>query len=232
MSASFPCRFEEPAGPRYGLVVLRTDETLEGDMRRLLPPDARVHVARLPNAADITPDTLGAMEGEIARAAALLPEGGYDAVVYGCTSASAVIGSGRVAALLGEGCRAERFADPLSALVSACRGRGVRRLAFVSPYVESVSARLVAALEREGIAVVRLVSFGVGDDREVARIDTASVVAAAREAVSGEGERAEAVFLSCTNLRTLDAIAALADIGRPVWSSNLLLAHALRATAA
>ena len=57
----------------------------------------------------------------------------------------------------------------------------------------------------------------------MARIDTASVLDAvgplrARDDI-------DAVFASCTNLRTLSALETLrAQAGPPVWSSNLVLA--------
>jgi len=64
----------------------------------------------------------------------------------------------------------------------------------------------------------------------VARIAPDSIMAAARQAARG----ADAVFLSCTNLRTLDVIDALeAELGIPVLSSNQVLAwHMAQATGA
>ena len=218
---------EEPAGPRFALVVLQADETLEGDMRRLLPAEARLHVTRVAAAQEVSAAGLLAMRDDLARAASLLPAGRYDAVAYGCTSGAAVIGSAVVAAQLREGCEAAAVVDPLSALLAACRTHGVRRLGFVSPYVEAVNRRLVERLAEAGIAVPHLASFGVADDHAVVCIAPASVERAAREMAARE---VDAVFLSCTNLRTLDAIERL-DARVPVWSSNLLLARELeRAT--
>ena len=55
----------------------------------------------------------------------------------------------------------------------------------------------------------------------MARIDPASIRAAALSVGAG----ADAVFLSCTNLRTLDIIEDLeTDLGKPVLSSNQVLA--------
>ena len=220
---TLPCEFEAPTGPRFGIVVLRTDETLEGDLRRLLPVEARVHVTRVENADEVDPETLSAMAGRLVASARLLPGGRYDAVAYGCTSASGVIGSDRVADLVREGARTAFVTDPLAALVAECERTGVRRLGFVSPYVESVSDRLRARLEAAGMSVPHLASFGVSDDPSVVRIAPRSVESAAREMAARD---VEAVFLSCTNLRTLEAIERL-DVAVPVWSSNLLLARAL-----
>ena len=210
----------DPAPPRLGLVVLQADETIERDMRRLLP-DADPLVTRVPSGREVTRETLAAMEGEIAAACQLFPAGIELAVAgYGCTSGTSVIGAKRVAELVRAGVNAAHVTQPVSALVALCRERGVRRLGFVSPYIEPVSRGLREVLEREGIAIASFGSFDVAEEARVARIDTHSVVAAAR----AHAADADAVFLSCTNLRTLPAIARLTDLPVPVWSSNTALA--------
>lgn len=211
-----------PAGV-LGLIVLQEDETLEQDMRRLLPAAAQTHITRVPSGAEVTEDTLAAMEAKLPAAARLFPSAArFDAVGYGCTSGTAVIGTGRVAALVKDGCAADRVTEPVTALLAACRYLGVRRLAFLSPYVAAVSARLRAVLAEGGLQSPVFGSFDEAEEAKVARIDTASVIDAAVEL--GAAEAAEAIFLSCTNLRTLDAIPEIERrTGKPVLSSNLVL---------
>ena len=169
--------------PPLGLVVLQADETIEGDMRRLLPADAGAAdllVTRVPSGRDVTTQTLLAMENEITAACRLFPEGRTFAVVgYGCTSGTSVIGAARVAELVRAGVDADHVTEPVSALVALCRERNVRRLGFVSPYIEPVSRTLRGVLEDHGIAVAGFGSFAVAEEARVARIDTGSVVAAA-----------------------------------------------------
>lgn len=221
----------DPPVPRLGLVVLQADETIEADFRRLLP-DAPLLVTRVPSGREVTRATLAAMEGEITAACRLFPAGAAMSVVgYGCTSGTSVIGAERVAALVRAGVDAAHVTEPVSALVALCRERGVRRLGFVSPYIEPVSRTLRDVLEDHGIAVASFGSFAVAEEARVSRIDAASVTAAAR----AHAENVDAVFLSCTNLRTLPAIAALGapdtpdapdapGLAVPVWSSNTVLA--------
>jgi len=79
-----------------------------------------------------------------------------------------------------------------------------------------------ALLAENGIETVSEVSFGEGDDWKVARISEASTRAAMLEA--GRAEGVEAIFASCTNLRTFGIIDAVEDeLGVPVISSNLAL---------
>lgn len=222
----FPYALSEAASPRLGLVVLQADETLEMELRRLLPPDAVCLVSRVPSGLEVTPESLAAMEGDLTAAAALLPRGApFDVLAYACTSGAANIGPQAVARRLLEGAPARAATDPVTALAAACAALGLRRLALLSPYIEAVSDDLRAALAERGVDVPVFGTFAEAEETRVARIDAASVDAAARMLAARAAEPVDALFLSCTNLRTLDLIAPLeAALGLPVLSSNLVLA--------
>jgi maleate isomerase len=222
--SAFAYRLDPPPKATLGLIVLQEDETLEQDMRRLLPATAQLHVSRVPSGKAVTRETLAAMEAELPAAARLFPSAArFRAVGYGCTSGTAVIGAARVAELIRSGTDTRAVSEPVSALVAACEALGVRRLAFLSPYVAEVSARLRATLAEGGVESPVFGSFDEAEEAKVARIDAASVIEAATDL--GRAAEAEAVFLSCTNLRTLDAIPEIERrSGKPVLSSNLVLA--------
>ena len=135
---------------------------------------------------------------------------------------------GRVAAQVQSGAQAQAVTEPVSALVAACEALGISRLAFLSPCVEAVSDRLRDVLGERGVETPVFGSFAEGEEAKVVRIAPESTRAAARALLEGSG--AEGVFLSCTNLDTLDIIAPLeAECGIPVLSSNLVLAwHMMR----
>ncbi|WP_136441396.1 aspartate/glutamate racemase family protein [Pacificoceanicola onchidii] len=232
MSRVFPYTLGPPIGTRanLGLVVLQPDETLEHDCRRLLPQEGvALYVSRIVSGTEVSTDSLGAMEARLPEAAGRLPEAvSFDVVGYGCTSATAVIGAPRVSALVREGCSAQAVTEPLSALVAACGALEVTRLALLSPYVAEVSDGLRRALSAQGIETPTFGSFDEAVESRVARIDEASLMAAGR-ALMADGD-AEALFLSCTNLRTLGVLEALEqETGKPVLSSNqVLIWHMLR----
>lgn len=223
MSVSLTARFD-PARRPLGLVVLQADETVEGDMRQLLPGSAELMVSRVPSAPDVTSETLAAMAGHLTDAARLFPAwANFAALGYGCTSGTAEIGAAAVAAHLRAGTEAAAVTDPLTALVAAATHLGVTRLALVSPYVAPVSEKLRTALSARGIATPAFGSFDIAEEARVARIDAASITEAAVQVASGAA--VQAVFLSCTNLRTLQVIAPLeARLGLPILSSNQVLA--------
>ncbi|WP_172329455.1 Asp/Glu racemase [Mangrovicoccus sp. HB161399] len=220
----FPYGLEEDPRPRLGLIALQADETVEDDFRRMLPrASARLHVSRVPSGAELTPETIAAMEADLPGGAALLPPAArYAAVAYGCTSGTTLIGAGRVRALVQEHVRTRAVTNPLSAALAAARALGLCRVGIVSPYVASVAAPVRAAFETAGIAVPDMAGFGEGTEARVARIAPASIRAAAG-ALAARADL-DGLFLSCTNLRTLDIIAGLeAELGLPVLSSNQVL---------
>lgn len=221
-----------PLPAALGLVVLQADETIESDFRRMLSPRTPFHVSRVPSGDAVTPETLQAMADHITASAALLPHGARFACVgYACTSGAAQIGPDRITTLLRAGIEAERVSDPVSALVAACRALDVTRLAILSPYVATVSQRLRDTLAARGITTPVFGSFEEAEEARVVRIDGASIRSAARD-LAGQGA-VEALFLSCTNLRTLDQIDRIEDeTGLPCLSSNQVLAWHMAGAAA
>ena len=219
-------RAPETAAP-LGMIVLQTDETLESDLRRMLPAHQPLYISRVPSAPQVTPESLRAMSGHITQAASLLPQAmPYAGVGYGCTSASAQIGTGEVAKLIRAGVHTGHVTDPLSALIAACEALGITRLAFLSPYTADVSGRLRDALGMADIETPVFGSFEEADEASVVRIAPHSITEAACDLAAQGGT--QGVFLSCTNLRTLDVIEQIeACTGLPCLSSNQVLAWAL-----
>ena len=212
------------AGPAVGLIVLRTDEVLERELAAWLPSRFERFHARIPNAIEVTADTLRAMERELPAAAALLPTNvAFDVVAYGCTSASTVIGEARVAELVGGVVPGAAVTNPLSAAKARFADLGASRIALLTPYSRELSRAILEHFEGAGFEIVRAASFDESDDSRVARISERSTLEAVVELASGGG--VDAVFGSCTNLRALNVLAeAERRAGVPVLTSNSALA--------
>ena len=214
--------------PNIGLVVLQTDETIEQDFRQLFPSDrVNLYVTRIPSGDEVTRESLAQMEIDLPRAVSLLPKDiDFDAIGYGCTSGASVIGSERIGDLCRSNASVGPVTDPVRALLAACSDLNVTRLAFLSPYIESVSQGLRDVLDENRVKTPIFGSFNEADDATVAKIARASLVEAARKlAQTGD---VDALFMSCTNLKTLNLIEELEeDLGMPVLSSNLVLAKHL-----
>lgn len=209
---------------RIGLIVLQTDRTLEHELSHLLDVDGvALYHSRIPNEAEVTPQTLRRMEQDLPVAAALLPPSfNFDAIGYGCTSGAAMIGENRIDEILRRVHPEAKTSNPLSACKAALSALGLRRIALITPYAPEVTGEMQDRLQASGIEINAVASFDQRDDFTVARVSPPSI----REAVLRIGARADcdAVFISCTSLRGLSVIAdAETELGKPVLSSNQVL---------
>ena len=213
---------DQVTGPRLGMVVLSTDETLEDEARQVLTgQDAHLMHTRIYSHPQVTPDSLKAMEELMPASAGLLPER-LDAIAYGCTSASVMMGPEAVARQIGKVQPGVPVTNPISGVIAALQQLGAGKIGMVTPYTAKVAGPMRAFLADNGIETAHEISFGEQDDRNVARISQASTLAAIEEA--GRADGVQAVFASCTNLRTFGIIdEAEARLGVPVISSNLAL---------
>lgn len=209
---------------KIGLIVLQSDETIEVEMRRMFPLDVDLLISRVPSGTAVTSDSLQQMAAVLTDAARLFPQGAEFSVIgYGCTSGTAQIGAGKIAALIRAGAMAQDVTEPVTALVASCNALGVSRIGLISPYVAEVSEGLRTVLSQNGITVTAFASFDEPQEKNVARIASSSITDAATELC--REQEFDALFLSCTNLRTLDLIDPLeATTGLPILSSNQVLA--------
>ncbi len=223
MSRQYTYSMRPPDGPILGLVALQSDQTIEGDLRRMLPLQTELYVSRVPSGAEVTSDSLAEMEGHLAKAASLLPpQVTYDVVGYGCTSGTAQIGAAEIAKHVRAGTHTRAVTEPVSALVAACAALNLRKIAILSPYVAEVSDNLRRVLADAGVHTPVFGSFDEAEEACVVRIDSASVYAAAVDLM--QDADVDGLFLSCTNLRTLAVIKPLEQVlGLPVLSSNLVM---------
>lgn len=214
----------DPPTDALGLIVLETDAVLETEIRALVPPGATLLHARIPSQPEVTPSALATMAAELPRAAASFPAAARLTVVgYACTSGATVIGRDEVARLVRVARPGAEVTDPISAVVAAMRALKVGRIGMLTPYEPMVSASMRALLEGEGIETAGFGSFEQRDDATVARISEASTLEAMLEI--GAAPEVEAVFASCTNLRTFGVIEeAERRLGKPVVTSNSALA--------
>ena len=211
-----------------GLIVLATDETLEPEIAPVIHgAGIPLYQSRIPSHPDVTRETLLQMKSDLPTAAGLLPAAvNFAAIGYGCTSASTIIGPERVAGAIQTAHPDVPVTDPITAVIAALAKLRVKRLGFVTPYIADVSAAMRQMLECHGFEISAFTSFAQVEERVVARISEESVL----QAVQNVGQDCDAVFTSCTNLRSFNIITrAETRIGKPVISSNSALAwHMIR----
>ncbi len=220
---------DDPQSTPLGLIVLQTDETIEPEFSAYFSDRSYpIYVSRIPSGSKVTTDTLSEMEQALPAAGDLLPKvRPYRVVGYGCTSASSVIGSKQVERLVQKSCDAAVVTNPLRAGSACAAELGVSKFALLSPYIEEVNEPLRRAFAENGVSMEVFGSFGEAQESRVVRISRQSIVDAALKL--GSDSQVEAVFISCTNIRTFDAIPEIQErLQKPVLSSNQSLAWHMR----
>ena len=216
---------------RIGLIVLATDFTIEHEWRKIMTPLSGValYQSRILNDAQITPETLRAMEPRIAASTdVILPGGELDVVAYGCTSASMAIGEEKVFEKIRSVRPTAKCTTPITAAFAAFRAMNARRIGVLTPYRADVNRIVADYVQARGFEVPVFGSFNEQNDGIVARITPAAI----RDGIDRLRSEAaiDAVFVSCTSVRLAEAAAEIeAETGMPVTSSNHAMAwHALR----
>ena len=217
---------DRPLEKRVGLVILATDHTTEVDFQRMVAGERiGVYSTRIPYANPVTPENLRAMQPSLAAGAALiLPDEPLDVVMYSCTSASVVIGDEQIEAAVRSAKPTAVVVTPTAAAVSGLRAFGARRISVLTPYTAETSKPMADYFLALGFDIARFTCLGLTDDREMARIAPAEIVAFARDATAPD---CDALFISCTAVRAAGVAAEIeAAIGKPVVTSNLATAWA------
>ncbi len=226
-----PFEIDEGIGTlaNLGLLVLRTDQTIEDEFRFALPSsDVALYEARLYSDAEITPANLMKMSDEIPGTVGLLPDVEFDVIGFACTSGSLVIGEERITERVHEVLPGVKVTNPVTAARAAMEALGARRIALLTPYMPEINHSLRLSLMELGIDIPVMGSFHEPDDNRVARITSASIERAILEL--GSSQECDAVFVSCTSLRVARIVAEVEiRLGKPITSSNHALAwHMLR----
>ncbi len=209
-----------PVRWRIGLVLLATDHTTERDFARICPrEEVGVYSSRIAYENPTTPENLFRMMPRLTEGAALiLPGEALDALCYSCTAASVLMGDEAVEAALREAKPGVPVVTPSAAARTALGQLGAKRISILTPYLAETSAMFEAYFSSHGFDIVNLVCLGLEDDRDMARIKPADIVAASRDAVADE---ADAMFISCTALRAAQVAQEIEGaIGRPIVTSN------------
>jgi maleate isomerase len=213
-----------PDGPRAqrGLgVVAPYDFALDRELWRWIPDEVTLLITRTPNLG--LPVTLEMLEqvsdhGMIARGVRDVLACHPEAVTYLCTSGSFLDGvaAERELRRVIEHAGAPAAITPSGALLDALRALDVTRVAVATPYIESVTARLIAYLGEADVDVVATAQLGMTD--QIAALRYHDVADLVRAAVTPD---AEAIFVSCTNVPCFDAIGPLErELGIPVLTAN------------
>lgn len=218
-------RFDEGRHPKgkLGFVLLATEQTITDDMVRICPEGVGLHFARVHNPDSITNENLAAIAPELTVAAqTLLPDGTLDVVSYACTSGSLVIGEKKVEELLTAGAPGARASSLIAAVIRALRAIGAHKIVVATPYLDEINTAERDYLENAGFEVLAIEGLNLEKDSDMVRVAPEFIL----EFAAGlDRSDADAIFISCGALRSIDIIHALeARCGKPVIASNQAMA--------
>lgn len=215
---------------RLGLVHPSLGWTPDHEWPRMLPRGVLCLIARMPLKAT-TPEELLKMGEHAISAAELLASARVDLICYGCTVETVLKGIEYDKILTEDIQKATGIPAKTMAggVVEALRELKALKIAIVTPYIEEINKREKVFMESIGFEVVYEKGLGISDTIEIAKISPGTVYRLGKEALAKAPE-ADALFLSCGNLRTIEILSTLEkDMGKPVISSNqALLWSALR----
>ncbi len=215
---------------RIGLLLPARNTTLEPEFCRMAPDGVSVHAARV-TVGDVNLAGLREMEKDVTQAASLVAQVNPQVIIVGCTSGSFVGGFGYDQKLSAEISRLTgiKAITTSTAVIEALKLLKIKKVAVATPYIDEVNDKEKEFIEANGIAVTRIQGLGYSKamkqyplaDKPVSLIGLLDPAVAYKLAMDVNSAEAEGIFISCTNFRTIEIIAALErNTGKPVISSN------------
>lgn len=215
---------------RAGLVVPSSNTVMEVDLYRNLPKHMSLHTARMYLEVATREAEMRMIEEFALEAASSVKTVRPHFVVFGCTSAGSLGGpeydqeiQRRLSAITGV---------PTIGVFSSAR-ESLKRLnassiAVITPYVDELNKTIKEGLEGGGLEVVAIHGMGIEVNVEIAAVAPEKIAAFAIHKL--KGLKADAVFVSCTNFRAMDALPLLKEeFGPSVVTSNAATMEAILA---
>jgi maleate isomerase len=217
---------------RVGLMVPSSNVTMETELpllfrrREETHPDGRFtfHSSRM-RLKHVTPDELRAMNDDVGRCASELADASCDVVATACLVAIMAQGGGfhekvegDIAAVLGEEGADAPVVSSAGALIHALRTLDAKRIAIITPYVQSLTTLVADYIEACDVTVSDSLSLEVPDNLMVAQLDQEDLLAHWRKL---DLDGCDALVLSaCVQMPSLDVIATVeSECGLPVLSA-------------
>ncbi len=204
---------------RLGIIVPSSNTTMEIEFRKMLPEEYSVHTARM-RLREVTVESLYEMEKEAEYEALKLVDADVDVIGYGCTSGSLIRGPGHDEMLEKklENLTGRPAVATSGAVLRALKALEIEKVAVVTPYIDEINKREEDFLEKNGFEVVDLKALRLKDNLKIGRVEVGTLISLVESLDYG---KADGIFISCTNMPTIEAIDLLEKkTEKPVFSSN------------
>lgn len=208
-----------PKTLRLGLLIPSSNTTMEHEFNIMRPKGVTVHVARMRLKEVTLPELMG-MEKEIEEAALRLADAKVDIIGFGCTSGGLFRGLGHDQQIV---TKIEETTDipavaTAGAVVNALKTLKLSRISVATPYTEEINSLEKRFLEENGFAIQKISGLGAKDNLKIGEQSPRTVYELVKKVDTASSD---GVFVSCTNLRTIEVISRLEEeLKKPVVSSN------------
>jgi maleate cis-trans isomerase len=202
---------------KLGLIVPSWNTVNEYEFQRVLLPAISVHSTRLRITAD-DEENFTRMAREVPGASQLLAQAKVQVICYGCLAGGFVNGPGHDQQIVRdiEAATGIPGVAAAAAVVDALRAIGATRISVASPYEAWLNERLKEYLSAFGIEVLAMKGLGTQAHAGFTPQQNAEL------ASEVDRPESQAIFISCSNFRTLEIIEPLEEkLDKPVLTSNM-----------
>ena len=212
---------------RLGMLLPSGNVAAEPQIGAMLPEGVSLHTTRLKLTGSSDAELL-AMTERVEEGAQLLADACADLILFHCTAVT--MWDAEMDAALPRritSATGVKATSTARGVLAAFRALGVRKIVLVSPYIDKINARETAFLERNQIKVLSATGLGISEAKDMIGVEPGAWYRLVRSKATPD---ADAYFISCTAVRSLEAVEMLErDLGRPVVTSNQAAAwHCLR----
>jgi len=191
---------------------------MEPEFYRVLPKSFTVHSCRL-RLREVTFKDLVKMEERIWEEVPKLADAGVSVIGFGCTSGSLFRGLGHDKQIEA---KIEKVVNIPSvstagAVVAALKGMGIKNLAVATPYIDEINRLEKGFLSANGFRVVDLKGLSLKDNLKIGELTSQNAYELVKKLKS---EKADGIFVSCTNFATLDSIGKMEKASQKIVISS------------
>jgi maleate isomerase len=205
--------------PKLGIIIPSSNTTMETEFNWIGKDRYSTHATRL-RLRRVTIGELEIMEKGVGEAASLLADAAVDIIAYGCTTGSLFRGLGHDIEITKQ--IHEKTGLPTVAtsgcVKKALMSLNASRVCVATPYTVEVNNLEKKFLEDNGFEVTNIKGLGIEENLDIGNTQRHSIIELVRKV---NDDKAQAIFISCTNLPTINIINYIEQaMKKPVISSN------------
>ncbi len=210
---------------RIAVLIPASDPIVEYDFHLFLPKGISVHAGRLPQAAQAKTAAIESLTGMTDAAptiAKTMAQVDPELICFCCTSASFFKGYGwdvKLAKSITDATGIPAITTSGS-VAEALNAIGARTAFMVTPYGDEINKVEREFFKGNGVEIPAWTTFYCANSRDIDKVTPDQIIARVREHKK-EIAPCDAIFISCTALRSMEAVEALeAEFNKPVITSN------------